>query len=277
MHFFVSVSSLTQAGRTAPLSQKFFPGCPGGWGHKCCWQSVWCRAITTQWGNAQREGMAGFLTPWFLWLKNSDGENKHCQQHSQGAGDADLHCRDAAWPRHSSKQSWFVLQSFHAKMSWGMHFPPKFTLPHHIWLEIECLGGVSLIQYTTQNTEGSLKCKVWGTGTGKGFDCWEGVGELRWCGKRQIHWTCFFPLVLPALSRMRGSSWTFIFENGNKKEIRWCYHFHFEIERKPWYSSYSFTADAMLTNSTEVAGWQLYCWWHNLLDLLLRKVFPVRS
>lgn len=31
-----------------------------------------------------------------LVVKNSYGEKSHCQQHSQGAGEADLHCRDAA-------------------------------------------------------------------------------------------------------------------------------------------------------------------------------------
>lgn len=32
------------------------------------------------------------------------------------------------------------------------------------------------------------------------------------------------------------------------------YHFHFVIGREPWYIHYPLTADAMLSNSTEIAG-----------------------
>lgn len=168
---------------------------------------------------------------------------------------------------------------FSARMSWGVRFPPKiYPAPPHL-VRDKMPRGVSLIQYTTQNTKGSLKCKVWGTGTGKGLDCREDVDgryEQSLPGEGRIHWAWSLPLVLPALSRMGGSSWIFISEKGNKKEIR-CYHFHFVIERKPWYIRHSFTADAVLTNSTKVAEWQLCYWWYNLLVLLLPKVFPTRS
>lgn len=68
---------------------------------------------------------------------------------------------------------------FSARMSWGVCFPPKiYPAPPHL-VRDKMPRGVSLIQYTTQNTKGSLKCKVWGTGTGKGLDCREDVdGEI---------------------------------------------------------------------------------------------------
>lgn len=75
----------------------------------------------------------------------------------------------------------------------------------------------------------------------------------------------WFSLPLPGGGRTRAGpyspSWTLIFEKGNKKGVRRCYNFHFVIVGKPWYIHYLLTADVMLSNSTAIAGWQLYHWW----------------